>query len=475
MAVTYEEVINRMNVSKVNKVYIIATIIAALGGFLFGYDTAVISTTLIFVQPIFHLGTSAVSYLVAGESVLAAIGALVAGPIVDKYGRKKMLIADGIMYFIFALLTALATTGLLLIIWRTLIGFSIGADTAIATGYISEFSPTRVRGRLAITQQLMIFSGFTAAFWAGYFLSFSANWRWMYGIGTIPAVILLVLRFYLPESPRWLLIQGKINEAKTALKRFGLDIKEEILSPAREKGFRELMGNKSVRTAILLVGFWLAFQQITGINIILYFGPAIYKYIGLTGPRAILNTAISESLGAIEYAISFLLIDRWGRRKLGVVGYSGLVGSLVVMLIGINYFNSHVIFLAVVFIFTAMTLFLLFFHIGVGGVGWVLQGETLPTEFRGRGMGILAAVDWIANFIIIFIFPYWKATYGIFSFFVLELILSIAAISVIALFFPETKGVPLEQMPDLFSRRIRDMRKPYKIKQIEVTTPGQKK
>ena len=428
MTITYEEVIERMNVSKVNKVYVLATIIAALGGFLFGYDTAIISTTLIFVEPIFHLGTA-----------------------------------------------ALSTTGLLLIIWRTLIGFSIGADTAIATGYISEFSPTKVRGRLGITQQLMIFSGFTAAFWAGYFLSFSANWRWMYGLGAIPAVVLLGLRFYLPESPRWLLIQGKVNEAKAALKRFGLDIKEDIATPIREKGFRELMANKSVRTAILLVGFWLAFQQITGVNIILYFGPAIYKYIGLTGPRAILNTAISESLGAIEYAISFMLIDKWGRRRLGVVGYSGLVGSLILMLVGINYFNSHVIFLAVVFIFSAMTLFLLFFHIGVGGVGWVLQGETLPTEFRGRGMGILAAVDWIANFIIIFIFPYWKATYGIFSFFVFELALSIVAILVIALFFPETKNVPLEQMPDLFSRRLRDMRKPYVIKESKISTSGQKK
>ncbi|MGC8630673.1 MAG: sugar porter family MFS transporter [Thermoplasmata archaeon] len=474
MTITYEEIIEKMNVSKVNKIYILATIIAALGGFLFGYDTAIISTTLIFVEPIFHLGTAAVSFLVAGESVLAAIGALVAGPIVDKYGRKKMLIADGIMYFIFAVLTAISTTGLLLIIWRTAIGFSIGADTAIATGYISEFSPTKVRGRLAITQQLMIFSGFTAAFWAGYLLSFSANWRWMYGLGAIPAVILLALRFYLPESPRWLLIQGRVNEAKAALRRFGLDIKEEIATPIREKGFRELMANKSVRTAILLVGLWLAFQQITGINIILYFGPAIYKYMGLTGPHAILNVTISESLGAIEYAISFLLIDKWGRRKLGIIGYSGLVGSLILMLVGINYFNSHIIFLAVVFIFSAMTLFLLFFHIGVGGVGWVLQGETLPTEFRGRGMGILAAVDWIANFIIIFIFPYWQAAFGLFSFFAFELALSIVAILIIALFFPETKNVPLEQMPDLFSRRLRDMRKPYVIKKSKIVTSGQK-
>lgn len=462
-SVTYEQILEKMNAGKVNKVYIIAAIITALGGFLFGYDTAIISTTLIFVTPLFKLTTEQIAFLVAGESVLAAIGALVAGPLVDKYGRKILLIADGFMYFIFAILTAVAVNSFTLILWRTLIGFSIGADTAVATGYISEFSPTKVRGRLAISQQLMIFSGFTVAFWVGYLLSFSGNWRLMYGIGAIPAIILLLLRFYLPESPRWLLIQGKIEKGKASLKRFGVIVKESVQTPKKEKGFKELFSNKSVRKAILLVGFWMAFQQITGINIILYFGPTIYGYIGLSGPRAILNTAISETLGAFEYAVSFMLIDRWGRRRLGIIGYSGLVFSLVLMLVGIAYFNSHNITLAVVYIFSAMTLFLLFFHIGVGGVGWVLQGETLPTEFRGRGMGILAAVDWMANFIIIFLFPYWEASFGIFSFFVLELVLSIIAITFVAKYFPETKNIPLEKMPNLFERKLSDMRKPYRF------------
>jgi len=465
--VSYEEVIERLDKSKVTWVYVIATIITALGGFLFGYDTGIISSALVYVEPYFHLGTAAVAWLVSGESIVAGIGALVAGPLVDRYGRKSLLIADGAMYFVFAVLTALATTSILLIIWRSLIGFAIGADTAVATGYIAEFSPVRVRGRLAITQQLMIFSGLTAAFWAGYFLSFSANWRWMFGLGAIPAIILLALRFYLPESPRWLLIQGREEDAKKVLSRLGLNVTENIKTPQREKSFKELLSNKSVTTAILLVGLWLVFQQVTGVNIILYYGPTIYKYMGLTGPRAILNTAISESLGAIEYAISFLLIDKWGRRKLGILGYGGLVGSLILMLVGIHFLDVSAIFLAVAFVFSAMTLFLLFFHVGVGGVGWVLQGETLPTEFRGRGMGILAAIDWFANFVIIFIFPYWKAALGMYSFWILELVLSVIAIIVVYLFIPETKGVPLEKMPELFSRPLIEMRKPFTNKTEE--------
>ncbi|WP_298274952.1 sugar porter family MFS transporter [Ferroplasma sp.] len=462
MDLKYDDVLDLMNEHKINKIYVIATLITGLGFFLFGYDTAIISTSLIFVTPLFHLTTVEVSFLVAGESILAAIGALVAGPIVDKYGRKKMLIADGAMYFVFAVLTAVASSGFLLIIWRTLIGFSIGADTAIATGYISEFAPSKSRGRFAITSVLMGFSGEIAAFWAGLFLSYSSDWRLMFGLGAIPAVILLSLRFYLPESPRWLLIKDRIDDAKRSLSKFGLEITENVIKPAKEKTYRELIKEKSIRSTLLIIGLFLVFEQITGVNIILYFGPTIYTYMGLTGPRAIFVTAISESLGAIEYALSFFLIDRWGRRRLGVFGYMGIAISFILMLIGIRYLDVHLILLAVIFVFSGMTLFLLFFHIGVGGVGWVLQGETLPTAFRGRGMGILASMDWTANFIIIFIFPYWHTYIGLFSFFEFELGLSVVALIIIVLFLPETKNIPLEKMPELFSRKYRYMRKPFK-------------
>ncbi|MFP3203525.1 MAG: MFS transporter [Sulfolobus sp.] len=142
----------------------------------------------------------------------------------------------------------------------------------------------------------------------------------------------------------------------------------------------------------------------------------------------------------------------WGRRRLGVIGYGGLVMSLAIMLLGLRVFFSGIIFAGVALVFTAMTLYLLFYHIGVGGVGWVLQGEVIPTEVRGRGAGLLAALDWFGNFPIIFVFPYWKAAYGVFSFFVLELVLSVLALLVVYLFLPETKGVSLEEMTKVFER-----------------------
>jgi sugar porter (SP) family MFS transporter len=454
MTIPYEEAVKRLDNEKVRIIHVIAAIIGALGGFLFGYDTGIIGSVLVYVTPLFHLTPGEVAILTSGTSLLAGIGALAAGPITDRYGRKSLLVADGAMYAIFALLSAIATTSFLLILWRSLVGFAIGADTAIATGYISEFSPRIWRGRLAIIQQLMIFSGMTASFWAGYLLSFSANWRLMLGLGVIPAVILVGLRAFLPESPRWLLVNGKQEEAKEILRKFGVNISndEQIAPPPKELSFKEMFRSKPVRTAIILVGLWLIFQQITGINIILYYGPTIYRYLGLTGSRAILYTAISESLGAIEYVISFYLIDKWGRRRLGIFGYGGLVASLIIMLLGLRVFTSGIIFMGVALVFTAMTLFLLFFHIGVGGVGWVLQGETIPTEVRGRGAGLLAALDWFGNFAIIFVFPYWKAAFGVYSFFELELLLSILAILVVYLFLPETKGVSLEEMTKVFER-----------------------
>ncbi|ARM75452.1 sugar porter family MFS transporter [Acidianus manzaensis] len=454
MNITYEEAVKRLDNVNVRPIHIIAAIIAALGGFLFGYDTGIIGSTLVYVTPFFHLTPLDVAILTSGTSIFAGIGALAAGPITDKYGRKSLLIIDGIMYAVFALLSALAFNSISLIVWRSLVGFAVGADTAIATAYIAEFSPKKWRGSLAITQQLMIFSGITASYWAGYILSFSENWRLMLGLGVIPAIILVGLRFLLPESPRWLLLNNKENIAKKVFNKFGALIRDDeiVMAPAKEPSFKEMFRNKAVTTAIIIVGIWLAFQQITGVNVILYYGPEIYKYLGIVGSTAILYTAISESLGAIEYAISFYLIDRWGRRKLGILGYAGLVVSWIIMLIGLRYFFSGILFIGVSLVFSAMTLFLLFFHVGVGGVGWVLQGETIPTEVRGRGAGILAAIDWFANAAIIFLFPIWETALGVYSFFGFELLLSIIAIIIVYLFLPETKGISLEQMSKAFEK-----------------------
>jgi sugar porter (SP) family MFS transporter len=466
-SVNYDDIAKRIDVNKGRRIIYLVTIVAALGGFMFGYDNGIIGSALIYVP--FTLTSTSTAILVSYISFVAAIGAIVAGPITDRYGRKSMLIADGVMYAVFAILAAVSTNLTLLIIWRSLAGFAIGADTAVATAYMAEFTPVRSRGKYMYAQQLMIFAGGVAAFWVGYTLAFSADWRLMIGLGAVPAIIMLALRAFMPESPRWLVMTDKLDKAKAVLKRIGVDVKEKILPPAKGATYRELLGTPSVRNAIIVVGLWLAFQQITGVNVILYYGPYIYKYIGLSGPRAILNTAISETLGVLGFFISFYLIEKWGRRGLGILGYSGVAVSLVIVVLGITYFDSSIFTTAAIIIFIGSTLFLLFFHIGVGGIGWILQGESLDPHFRVTGAGIMAAIDWIANGIILVIFPIWKADFGIFSFFIFEVALGVLAVIFVLLMIPETKGKSIEQMDQVWGRPMMQLRKKFKLKE-EVKT-----
>lgn len=459
---SYEDVTSKLDEKKSNRIYVISAMIATLGGLIWGYDAGIIGSTLVFVTPYFHLNALDVAILVSGQSIFSVIGALVAGPIADKYGRKPLLVADGAMYAVFAILSAAATTGLLLIIWRSLIGFSIGADSAIATGYVAEFAPRRSRGRLAIVQQLMIFVGFTSSFWAGYLISPSADWRLMYFLGAIPAILMVVLRFGLPESPRWLLVHGRTEEAKNVLRKLGVIVDGSIATPQRDAPFSQLFKNKAVLRALVSVGIFFAFFNTVGGNIILYYGPSIYVYLGLSGTKAIYNTAMSETLGAIAYALSFYLIDKWGRRRLVVLGYGGIAASLFIMIVGLHEFLSGILGFSVILVFLAATIFLFFAHLGIFGVGWVIQGEVFPSEFRARAGSILSADSWITNWLILFIFPIWKSLYGTYSFFVLEFFIALAAVISVYYLMPETKGRSVEKMQELFTRPYSDYRKVFR-------------
>ena len=461
-AIPWNRVLIDLDKSKTTYFFVIAALVAALGGLTFGYDSGITGSALIYVKPYLHLLPIEVSFYTSGLFLAGGVGALVAGPITDKFGRKKMLIVDGLLFGIFTLTLALSINFYMLFISRLMVGFAVGADFAIATAYISEFSPKASRGRLAVTQQLMIFSGLTIAYWVGYFLSKTADWRLMIGLGIIPAIILVSLRFVLPESPRWLILNGKTEQVRKVLRKFNLSYSQDILPPPKPRRLRESIKDISFKRAFFVIGMVVIFLQITGISDILYFGPTIYVYIGLSGTHAIFNTAISESLGAIFFALSFILIDRWGRRKLMVLGYAGMAFSMIVMVIGMISFHHGIILISAIVIFSAITIFLAFEHLGVGGVSWVLQGETMPDELRGTSAGWLGSMNQFSNFAIVFIFPLWAAAYGYTSFFEFEIILDILAFIVMLFLLPETKGVSLEEMPRLFSGRISQIGKKIK-------------
>lgn len=458
--ISYDEAIEKINIDNPKKkIYILISLIGTLGGFVWGYDAGIIGTTLIFVTPYFHLTTIEKAILVSGTIGFAAIAALIAGPIVDRMGRKFLLVIDGLIYSVFAILAALSFNAIFLIVTRVAIGFAIGADGAVATAYISELSPMKARGRLTIVQQLMIFAGFTTAFWSGYYLSFTADWRLMYALGAVPALILFALRIYLPESPRWLIIHNRTEDAKKAFRKLGIAIKENIIVPVEEStSIRKVIKDPVVKRALLIMLVIAFLNNATGINVILYYAPTIYKTIGLTGSAAILKTAISESLSVVAYGGSFFLIDKLGRRSLSLLGYIGMAVSMLVMLLGIHTLLSGNTYSAAIEIFIAMTLFLGFYHLGVGGVFWVLQGETMPTEIRGKGAGYLATSAYVGTVFSTFTFPLWSKAIGSFSFFALELILSVIAVVVVFLFLPETMKVPLDKVTELFRKKKSDER-----------------
>src|SRR5262245_5038295 len=266
------------------------TLLACIGGFLFGYDTAVVGSVLDFIP--YDLGDLATGYLVAGASLGAAVGAFAAGPLTDRFGRKSLLIVDASIYAVGAILSAVTINEAMLLGSRTLIGLAVGADSAIATAYIAEFAPSGKRGQLSIIQQWMI----TIGIFSSYLIALavfaiappdaadSVDWRVILGLGAVPAVIAVLLRAKMPESPRWLLHKGRVTDAVKALGQLGISVSEhEAQQTADELDAREQRQRQQhkhrwtpgVKRAMVVVCVFFIFQQITGINVPFYYGPQL--------------------------------------------------------------------------------------------------------------------------------------------------------------------------------------------------------
>src|SRR3984893_10392636 len=267
------------------KFYWYLAALACVGGFLFGYDTADIGSALSFIP--YHLSSFATGYLVAGASLGAAAGALVAGPLTDHFGRKSLLITDAAIYAVGAILSAVAVNTIMLLGARTLIGLAVGADSAIATAYIAEFAPRNRRGQLSIIQQWMITVGILVSYLVALLIlkvapnsASGADWRLILGLGALPAVVGLALRARMPESPRWLMLHGRFADTSKALRLLGMEgseqqaqeAAEELAQIERERR-QQTQWTPGVKRALVVVCVFFIFQQITGINIPFYYGP----------------------------------------------------------------------------------------------------------------------------------------------------------------------------------------------------------
>jgi SP family arabinose:H+ symporter-like MFS transporter len=467
-----ESVLAGLDSSATTSLYWYLAVLACIGGFLFGYDTAVIGSVLSFIP--YHLSPFWTGYLVAGASLGAAVGALAAGPLTDRFGRKSLLMADASIYALGAILSALAVSAAMLIASRTLIGLAVGADSAIATAYIAEFAPKGRRGQLSIIQQWMITIGIVASYLVALLIFLvapdsakSADWRIILGVGAVPALLAVALRARMPESPRWLIQQGRYADTSAALAKLGVDVTEERVRETaeqlkQEESERKEQGRSAwtpgVKRAFAVVAVFFVFQQITGINVPFYYGPkllgGLFKNPGDSAVHAAIAGLVAAAiLGAVNVVTTyfgFRFIDKVGRRPLALIGYVGMAAFMLVAAAGVAWFTGTP---KIVVVMIGFSIFIGSFAMGVGGTGWLLQGEVFPTAVRGRAAANCAAVNWIANFAIIEAFPNLQSAIGLPGVMVVLSVLSIVALGFVFRFLPETKGLSVEEVVAMFEEQ----------------------
>jgi sugar porter (SP) family MFS transporter len=466
-------VLTKLDGQKPTAFYWQLTLLATLGGFLFGYDTSNIGSALNFVP--YNLHGLAQGYLVSGASLGAAAGAILGGPASDRFGRKLLLIVDAGIYAVGAILSAVTPDAATLLIARTLIGLAIGADSAIATAYIAEYAPKDRRGSLTMLQQWMITVGILVSYIVALviFAAFPASaatvgWRLVLGLGAVPALIGLALRTRMPESPRWLLRHGRYDEVKKAMATLGApdvsedevrraaEIVEQVEGGSREQ--RRRAWTPGVRRALIVVSVFFIFQQITGINVPLYYGPHLLGPIFAGGHSTLVQTTIAgvevtAIMTAVNVAATYLgfrWIDKYGRKPLAIGGYTGMIISALIAAAGLAFASGT---FRLVVIMVGLDFFIASFAVGVGGTGWTLQGEVFPTAVRGQAAAFAAMIDWLANFLIIEIFPVSQNAISLGGVLVCFAGLCALAIVFVWKFLPETKGLPVEEIVRIFERQ----------------------
>ncbi len=448
------------------------TLLATLGGFLFGYDTSNIGSALNFVP--YHLKGLALGYLVSGASLGAAAGAILAGPAADRFGRKALLVIDAGIYAVGSILSAVTWHTSVLLIARTLIGVAIGADSAIATAYIAEYAPKNRRGALTMLQQWMITVGILVSYIVALIIfalwpasAASSGWRLVLGLGAVPALIGLVMRSRMPESPRWLLRRGRYDEVRKAMATLGVqNVSEDDVQRAAEvvervEGSRESRRRAwtpGVRRALIVVSVFFIFQQITGINVPLYYGPHLLGPY-FSGPHASLVdttvagvevTLIMTAVNVAATYLGFRWIDKFGRKVLAIGGYTGMIIFALVTALGLAFMSGTP---RLVVIMIGLDFFIASFAVGVGGTGWTLQGEVFPTAVRGQAAAFCAMIDWLANFLIIEVFPVTQNAISLGGVMVVFAGLCALAIVFVWKFLPETKELPVEEIVRVFEKQ----------------------
>jgi sugar porter (SP) family MFS transporter len=440
--------------SPTNKRFVyVAAGFAALGGLLFGYDTGVISGAVIFIRRDFALATFPQELVVSMVLLGATVGAITGGRFADRLGRRLTLIGTSIVFTAGALICASAPSLAILVAGRVVVGLGIGLASTTVPVYISEVSPPEARGWQVSLFQLAITIGILLAYLVDYAFAKSEAWRWMLGLAAVPGTILGVAMLFLAESPRWLAGHLNAESARAVLARIRgtRDVESELqdilgsLARADERGTWLDLLHHSVRPA-LIVGLGLAiFQQVTGINTVIYYAPTIIQAAGLpSASSAILATAGIGVVNTLMTIIAMLLIDRVGRRPLLLTGIAGMILSLGVL--GLAFRSGVQSAASVRVAVITLMAYVAFFAISLGPIFWLLIAEIFPLKIRGQAEGTAASMNWISNLVVSITFLSLVELIGLSWAFWLYGLLAIAALVFCYYLVPETKGHSLEEI-----------------------------
>src|SRR3989344_1057481 len=432
----------------VKNYYIFIAMIAALSGILFGYDTGVISGAILFIENEFPL-TPAMNGLVVGAVLLGALfGALFSGKITDIFGRRRVLIIVALIFILGALWTAFAPSILALILGRIGVGVAIGVASYVGPLYISEVAPQQHRGALVSLNQLAITIGICLSYVVDYFFALSGEWRWMLGMGVVPGILLLLGMLYLPDSPRWIVSQGREEEAKKILMKLRSServVEKEIaaikVTLKQEATHWKIVLSKTVRP-VLWIGFSLAIiQQITWINTILYYAPTILKMAGFgSATVSILATMGIGIVLVISTLIALPLVDRWGRRPLLIMGLAGMAMGLG--LLAWLFQSSTTIPPSLEWLgLASMLLYIASFSFSHGPIMWLMIAEIYPLQVRGVGASMATCVNWASNLLVTASFLELVQFLGARGTFLIYMVAAVASIVFIYFLVPETKGI----------------------------------
>ena len=438
---------------------IIVSVITAMGGLLFGYDTGVISGAILYIKKELAISTSQEASIISMLPLGAICGALIGGPLSDRFGRKKIVLMSSLLFIFNAIGLVLSHAVYEIIFWRLIVGIAIGMSSTTAPIYIAEISPQSIRGALVTLNQLAITVGILLSYLISLLFVETHSWRTMFAFSAIPATLQFFSMIFFPESPRYLTKVGEIQQACEVFSQCHISEREKereldymahhtLAHAPEKKRWRALLSPKIA--PILLAGFGITFiQQVTGINAVIYYAPTIFQFAGLTSERSALLATISMgTINVLMTLVALYLIDKVGRKPLLQCGLAGMVISLIALGLGFSIYAQYAKIIGVVALFVYVGCFA--YSLGPGS--WLINSEIYPIDIRGIAMGAATCVNWLSNFLVTSTF--------------LDLITSVgraatfwtyAAMGIIGMLFiwkriPETRSKSLEEIEEYWQR-----------------------